>query len=142
MPSARDCPCCSGAPYKTCCEPLHRGAREAADATALMRSRYAAFAKREVEYLWRTLHPEHEDRALPKEAVLASLRASCDGRKFMGLTIIDSSPPDADGVARVRFRAKIFERGKDRSFTELSEFMHDGVGFRYLRGEIEQAEIA
>ena len=63
MASKDDCPCSSGRRYAACCAPLHRGDREAPDAEALMRSRYAAFARREAGYLWRTLHPGHEDRA-------------------------------------------------------------------------------
>ena len=35
---------------------------EAPDAERLMRSRYSAFALREVAYLWKTLHPDHPDR--------------------------------------------------------------------------------
>jgi SEC-C motif-containing protein len=34
----------------------------------------------------------------------------------------------------VRFRVKVFQKGKDVSFEELSEFAHDGVGWRYVRG--------
>ena len=36
------CPCCSALPYRDCCLPPHLG-RPAADALALMRSRYAAY---------------------------------------------------------------------------------------------------
>ena len=48
MPSRsapRDCPCHSGLRYAACCGPLHEGAREADTPEALMRSRYAAFAR-------------------------------------------------------------------------------------------------
>lgn len=128
------CPCGAGARYADCCEPLHRGAREAPDATALMRSRFAAFAKAEVEYLWRTLHPDHEDRAAPKALVCASIRESARANRYMGLTILDARPPGDDGVARVLFVARVFQNGRERSFAECSDFAHDGVGWRYLRG--------
>ena len=35
-----------------------------------MRSRFAAFATGDAEYLWRTLHHGHEDRAHPKDQVV------------------------------------------------------------------------
>ena len=60
----RLCPCGAGLVYATCCGPLHRGEREAASPTALMRSRFAAFAMKEPAHLWRTLHADHEERAI------------------------------------------------------------------------------
>jgi SEC-C motif-containing protein len=100
-----------------------------------MRSRYSAFALREVEYLWRTLHPEHPDRARPKEEVLRELRAVCGAHKYPRLHVLDRQPPDETGKAVVLFYARIFETGKDRSFVERSEFRHDGTGWRYLTGD-------
>ncbi len=134
--SAKDaCPCGNGRPYRGCCGPLHRGEREASDAEALMRSRYAAFARKEIDYLYRTLHPEHEDRARPEADVLRDLRATASTLRYMGLQILDRRAPDEAGIARVLFLARIFEKGRERSFVELSEFAHDGEGWRYLRGE-------
>ena len=128
------CPCCSGLPYAACCDALHRGAREADDATALMRSRYAAFARGEVDYLWRTLHPEHPDRHAPESIVRASIRESAQANRYTGLRILDARGPDADGVARVLFHARVFQKGRDRSFVECSDFARDDRGWRYLRG--------
>ena len=135
MSSTNDCPCGSGAPYARCCGPLHRGEREAADAEALMRSRYAAFAKKEAGYLWRTLHPDHEDRARPEAEVTRGIKATAGTLRYMGLAILDRRAPGADGIARVLFLARVFEKGRDRSFVELSDFAHDGEGWRYLQGE-------
>ncbi len=129
------CPCGTGRPYAGCCAPFHRGASEAPDATALMRSRFAAFAKKETAYLWRTLHADHEDRSRPEADVMRELREACRDNRYLGLTVLDSTPPDADGVAHVAFRVRVFRRGRDLSFAERSAFRHDGAGWRYLRGE-------
>lgn len=135
--AAKDlCPCRSGKPYKACCEPFHRGAREAPDAEALMRSRFAAFAKKEAAYLWRTLHPDHEDRQRPEAEVLRALRASAGTFRYAGLAILDTRPPGEDGIAQVLFLARLFEGSNERSFVELSDFAHDGEGWRYLRGAL------
>jgi len=128
----RPCPCCSGAAYEACCAPYHRGEREAPDAVALMRSRYAAFALCEAEYLWRTLHADHPDRGEPREAALRSLRAAKDKLSYKGLSILDERRRGRE--AEVLFCARIAERAEDRSFVELSDFAHDGVGWRYLSG--------
>lgn len=133
MPPALPCPCSSGRRYSQCCAPYHRGA-EPPDAEHLMRSRYAAFALKEVGYLWKTLHPEHPDRARPEADVLREIRAFASTHKFPGLRVLGYQPPDAGGTARVLFFAKVFERGKERSFVELSDFRHDGTGWRYLSG--------
>jgi SEC-C motif domain protein len=127
------CPCTSGRAYAACCAPFHSGEREAETPAALMRSRFAAFALRDAEYLWRTVHPEHEDRAHAKAEVLRSLREAARAHRYMRLTILD-----AQG-AEVLFFAAVFERGKDRSFVELSSFAHDGTGWRYLAGEMRSA---
>ena len=138
--AAKDlCPCRSGKPYKACCEPFHRGAREAPDAEALMRSRFAAFAKKEAAYLWRTLHPDHEDRQRPEAEVLRALHASAGTFRYAGLAILDTRPPGEDGIAQVLFLARLFEGSNDRSFVELSDFAHDGEGWRYLRGTLRPA---
>jgi len=125
------CLCTSGRPYRECCAPYHRGA-EPPDPPTLVRSRYAAFALKDGAYLWRTLDPDHEDRARDEQAYIRSIRGN--QLRYMGLVLLDSAPPDEGGIARVLFLAKLFERGRDLSFVELSDFRHDGAGWRYLTG--------
>src|SRR6187431_2086502 len=105
------CPCSSGKRYTDCCKPLHKGQREAATAGELMRSRYSAFALKELGYLWRTLHPDHPDRSRPEAEVLRGLRATTSALKYPGLSVLGEQPPGEDGVARVLFLARIFEKG-------------------------------
>lgn len=124
----RTCPCESGVRYVECCATYHRGDREPETCEALMRARYAAFATRSVPYLWRTLAAEHEDRARPEEEIVAELRATSQSLRFMGLTVVEAAGD------QVLFIARVFERGRDRSFIELSDFQHDGIGWRYRRG--------
>lgn len=131
-PPPRVCPCHSGRTYDACCAPYHRGEREAPDPVALMRTRYAAFALGEAEYLVRTLHEEHADRALPRADLLRSLRGARDRLRYPSLTILDSR--QGGGSGEVLFWAGITEGGRDQSFVELSDFAHDGTGWRYLSG--------
>lgn len=53
------CPCESGKKYDACCGPVIAGAETAATAEALMRSRYSAFVKKQVDYLRESLHPDY-----------------------------------------------------------------------------------
>ena len=105
-----------------------------------MRSRYAAFALRRYDYLWRTLHADHALRAHAEAEVIASLRRTSETARYMGLTILDRAPADVDGIARVLFLARVFERGSEMSFVEASEFLHDAVGWRYLAGTSVQVK--
>ena len=131
-PPPRACPCHSGRTYDACCAPYHQGLREAPDPIALMRSRYAAFALGEADYLVRTLDAQHADRALPRADLLRSLRGARERLRYPSLAILDSRQSADSG--EVLFSAGIVERGKDQSFVELSDYSHDGAGWRYASG--------
>lgn len=135
MASPDLCPCGSGLVYKACCAPLHRGEREAPDAESMMRSRYAAYAKKEIGYLLRTIHPTHEDRKIPEAELRNLLAAAARNQRYMGLVILDHRGPNPEGISEVLFQARVFERGRDFTFVERSEFAHDGTGWRYVRGD-------
>ena len=84
-----------------------------------MRSRYAAFALGISSYLDDTLAKEHPDKGA------AGGRAS---QKFMGLCILHASE------AEVLFYARIFDKGRDVSFAELSAFVVEEGRIRYASG--------
>jgi SEC-C motif-containing protein len=140
--SGKACPCTSGRAYADCCAPYHRGEREAPTPEALMRSRFAAFARADAAYLWRTLHPDHEDRARAdrtrsesartESEALRELRDGARAHRYMRLAVLEARGD------RVLFLASVFQKGRDVSFVELSRFAHDGVGWRYLSG-VERA---
>ena len=100
-----------------------------------MRSRYSAFAKREVEYLYRTLHPEHPDRAQSHDEIVRELRNVAGSHKYPGLKVLDRRLTDEKGTSLVLFHARVFQLGRDLSFVECSSFRHDGTGWRYYAGE-------
>ena len=56
MRASDECPCGSGSPYRSCCEPFLDGA-PAPTAEQLMRSRYTAFVRGNEDHLFRTWHP-------------------------------------------------------------------------------------
>ncbi len=122
-----------GRTYDACCAPYHQGQREALDPVALMRSRYAASAPLgEAEYLVRTLHEEHADRALPRAELipLAARRA--------GSPPLPEPRHPRQPAGRRRGRGALRRRAhrgrRDQSFVELSDFAHDGTGWRYVSG--------
>jgi SEC-C motif-containing protein len=130
--SPRDCPCFSGQRYTACCAPLHRGEREASTPVVLMRSRYAAFALGLGDYLVRTLSRDHADLEVPREALLRELSQARQRRRFMGLQILHERVDGDEG--EVLFFARIFEKGVDGSFVELSQFRREDAAWRYASG--------
>jgi SEC-C motif domain protein len=97
-----------------------------------MRSRYAAYALGLGAYLVRTLAKGHPDLALPREDLERMLSRAKERQRFNGLRIFHSAASGERG--EVLFCARIFERGQDRSFAELSDFVRDGAAWRYASG--------
>lgn len=132
----RECACFSGDRYKACCAPLHRGEREASSPQALMRSRFSAFALGLGPYLVTTLAPEHPDLELPREDLTRELSRIRERQRFLGLAILHASEHGERG--EVLFFARIFEKGRDQSFVELSDFtrhpIEGGLAWRYASG--------
>jgi SEC-C motif-containing protein len=126
------CLCGSRSLAGECCLPIVRGEREAASAEALMRSRFVAYATGEIEHLVRSLHPDHVDLAIGSDALRASLRAACNAYRYTGLEVLSVEP--GEQVSFVTFRARVFEKGRDLSFTERSRFLRTELGWRYLDG--------
>ncbi|MGH7437123.1 MAG: YchJ family protein [Polyangiaceae bacterium] len=138
MTPPKNCPCHSGLRYAACCAPLHQGA-PAPTPEALMRSRYAAFALGLGEYLVETLASSHPDRGVPRDGLVTELSRAKDRQRFLGLRIVRAQGD------QVLFDARIFERGEDRSFAELSTFVREEGRWLYANGRVltreELAEV-
>jgi SEC-C motif-containing protein len=102
-----------------------------------MRSRYSAFALGLASYLVETLAQGHPDLQLPRPALLAELASFKSIRRFMGLRVVGEwvgeTVPDE---GQVLFVARLFERGKNVGFAELSRFRRENERWRYVDGEL------
>ena len=97
-----------------------------------MRSRYAAFALGLGPYLVQTLASDHDDLALPRAELVRLLSDARHRQRFMGLRILHEAEDGDEG--EVMFFARIFEKGVDVSFVELSRFVREGDAWRYASG--------
>jgi SEC-C motif domain protein len=131
---AKPCPCHSGATYKQCCEAYHKGAALPDHPEALMRSRYSAYALGFASYLQQTLANDHPDKGAPDFA--QSIASSKQRLRYMGLRIENSTTDANETHGQVLFHARIFEKGQDRSFRELSTFAKESGEWRYVSGHI------
>ena len=51
-----NCPCGSGKEYSACCEIIHNDIKNATSAEQLMRARYSAFVKHNINFIYNTFH--------------------------------------------------------------------------------------
>lgn len=126
-----DCPCQSGRLFDACCGPLLSGQSPAATPEALMRSRYTAFARGEMDYLRNSLVPEHREEFSAAE----TLRWNKD-TVWLGLDILETATEDDRGM--VLFRCSYRHKGVTQDLTERSRFERRDGRWLYLDGEHEQ----
>ncbi|MBN9674094.1 YchJ family protein [Roseibium aggregatum] len=114
-----DNPCpCGGASLGACCGPYIDGTRVPGTAEALMRSRYTAYALRNIAYLKETLWPKHQDGF---DAVETSKWAA--ESHWAGLSILETvKGGEGDREGTVLFEAKYLSGGVLRTHRELSRF--------------------
>ena len=79
------CPCGTGLAYEECCGPIIEGTRNASSAEQLMRSRYTAYAKKNIGYLYSSLHPDHR-----KDYDEKSTRQWAERSQWHSLEIVDT----------------------------------------------------
>jgi SEC-C motif-containing protein len=113
------CPCGSGASYDACCGRLHRGAARAETPEELMRSRYAAYAVGDTDYVFRTWHPRTRPDDLSPDPA----------RTWTGLTILGA------GDDWVEFVASYDLGGKAGEQRERSRFEQRAGRWVYVDGD-------
>lgn len=116
------CPCCSQKAYADCCEPLHLERTPATTAEALMRSRYAAFALRKINYLVATMDPPLRQTFSRDQA-----QAWAESVDFVELQILEHAP--SGKTAHVEFKAIFIPHGQTSR-----EVHHERSLFRQREG--------
>ena len=97
-----------------------------------MRSRWSAFAVGRGDWLFDTLASSHPDRSAPREAAVRELSRARERQRFMKLTVLHAESAGDEG--EVLFVARVFEKGRDCSFAELSHFTREDGDWRYASG--------
>jgi SEC-C motif-containing protein len=120
------CPCGSNVGYDSCCRPIIAGEFAATTAEQLMRSRYSAYVKKEISYIFTSLHPDH--RADYDES---SSRAWAERAEWQGIRILKTVAGGADDTeGQVEFVVSYTENGLKQEHHELSTFRKkDGVWY-------------
>ncbi|VUD68905.1 hypothetical protein TDB9533_04265 [Thalassocella blandensis] len=134
------CPCggyLSHSDYASCCEPLHKGASQAATPEQLMRSRFSAFARQNAEYLTETLHPSQRNAT-----TLSELQTSFEQARthWLSLAIMDApkASPLEGWVEFVAFYSDQEASAANRNVQQLHEksrFVFEQQRWFYIDGE-------
>jgi SEC-C motif-containing protein len=132
MPRSPDapCPCGSGRKFKRCCQRFHQGT-PAPTPEALMRSRYAAYAVGDIDYVIATTDPEGPQWQADRAAWAEDIRRFSTLTRFEKLEIRDVSPI-ADARGEVEFHAQLRRDGDDVSFAERSAFVRRESRWLYV----------
>jgi SEC-C motif domain protein len=125
------CPCGSGQTYEQCCQPLIKGTRQAATAEALMRSRYSAHVKVEIDYIVKTTHPSKRGSVNRKE--VEDWAKSSEWQSFEIVQTEAGGPDDDHGT--VEFVANYRVKSKPNRHHEIAEFDKQEDRWYFLDGQ-------
>lgn len=101
-----------------------------------MRSRYAAFARKQIDYLLSTSHPSLVEENGGSTAFRAALKRSCEQHQYPGLRVLEHHEDGDQG--EVLFLARVFRKGVDLSFSERSLFFREQGKWLYHSGVIKE----
>jgi SEC-C motif-containing protein len=112
------CPCGSDNDYSACCEPIITGKKTAETAEQLMRARYSAHVKVDVDFIYATTHPDHREGYDHKGTKVWAENSEWHGLEIIGTT--DGGPKDDKG--EVEFIAKFRDKDGVRRHHERGQF--------------------
>jgi SEC-C motif-containing protein len=125
---AGDCPCGSGQKLESCCLPYLQGKKKAENAERLLRSRYVAFTRGEIDYVLGTHHSRTRDQ-VSREEITDWARSS----EWHGLRVIRVTPHEQDpNKATLVFHARYSNEGKLHEHYEQSEFEKEGADWKFV----------
>lgn len=120
------CPCGSGKTFSACCKPYLEGSAQPATAEDLMRSRYTAYVKKNIDYIQSTHSPQTRD-SLDMEAT----REWAEESQWKGLAILNTQEGGSqDSTGTVEFKAEYVQENRPYTHHEVSRFEKiDGTWF-------------
>ena len=132
------CPCGSGLDYAACCEPIITGKRPAETAEQLMRARYAAHVKAEIDFLFESTHPDHRQGYDHK-----GTRTWAENSEWHGLEIVETTDGGPkDEVGEVEFIARFRDKDGIHSHHERGRFMRVKKRWLFVEGSMVKSQPA
>lgn len=125
-----DCACGSGRPFDDCCGPLLDGTAQAPSPEALMRSRYAAYATKNFDYVLATTDPQRR-----YDFDHDASRAWMNGSTFTGLEILSSAEEGNKGTVEFVARFRTGD-GPEETHHERSRFRKQAGRWYFRDGKM------
>ncbi len=127
-----NCPCGSSELFALCCEPFLTGKQVPETAEKLMRSRYTAYTKADVDYIKNTLAPESRS-----DFDIASTKKWAQEATWKGLKILSTDKGTAnDKKGTVEFTATYEIEGETLDHHEVSQFRkNEGGKWLFVEGD-------
>ena len=126
------CPCGSGNAYAACCEPIISGKQTAETAEQLMRARYSAHVKVEVDFIYASIHPDYREGYDHKGTRSWAEKSEWLGLEILGVTA--GGPQDEKG--EVEFVARFRDRGVVRTHHERAQFLREKRQWLFTEGNM------
>lgn len=127
-----NCPCGSGRDYAACCEPIISGKKTAETAEQLMRARYSAHVKVNVDFLFDSTHPDHREGYDHK-----GTKTWAEKSEWHGLEILETTAGGAkDEEGEVLFVARFRDESGVRSHHERGQFKRKGKKWYFTDGKL------
>lgn len=130
------CPCGSSREFDACCSPFIQGTSRPTTAEALMRSRYAAYVKGNIDYIMATTLP-----ASRADSDIDAMRSWANNAEWTGLEIVSTQDGQADnkqgqiefiahyamgGIAQRHHEQSLFVKEDDQWFFKDGEVLYSG----------------
>ena len=130
------CPCGSGQTYNNCCQPFISGQQPAPTTEALLRSRYTAYVKAEIDYIQNT-----QDISTRKSFDRQGAERWAAEADWLGLEIIEKQAGEAsDDAGTIEFKANYTLKNKPHLLHELSEFKKRDGAWYFVDSKMPQIE--
>lgn len=122
------CPCGSGSEFSLCCEPLIRGKKSASTAEELLRARYTAFTRGDIDFILDTHHSRTRGDVKREEIEDWSKNSS-----WLGLKVVQKEAGEAsDEKGTLIFCAQYTAEGETHDHWEQSFFEKEAGKWRFL----------
>ena len=131
------CPCGSGCQYVMCCGRMIEGGMRARTPEMLMRSRYTAYTRSDIDYIDRTVAGDAR-----RDFCARSAKRWAQSVIWQSLSVIDVSPVDTfSRVGTVIFEARYIEQGQLCVMTEKSRFECINGEWFYVAAEVSSVRV-
>ncbi len=132
------CDCGSEKTYELCCEPLIRGERKAESPEALMRARYSAYVRGEIDFLIESQSPDKREELDRSDMETWSKESEWLGLRILECKGAEDAPDDVsrESPATVEFLAMYRRQGQEIPHHELASFIREG-GTWYFDDSLE-----